>query len=329
MNFLEKLYFLGINPAPGSEVYYKVKLENYGDLGGEIKNVELLINGTENLTLDSSFTVIGNDVSTSSFSDTSMDNILGVFENNTLTFNIPSYKGQVYEFIYRAIINSNLEVGEEITTTCNWSIEEMLEPIHTDTISLGELLSSANIYAYGPDYTLPNEHIGYEFNIENTGNQALKTVTITENLPQENNYYRLKTGTFYFEEINIDLNVAYNISYTTRLGNTGVLGPFNTNTNTTVDLQFILDNSDNILILTWNLDSLSVGMKNKVSTKIDGIVKLDTNLNSTIVNELKLSYIENNDTILLQNSKNTLVQDICVLNTSFSQTFNNIPVKPR
>ncbi len=316
-----------IDPAPGGEVFYKLTLQNFEDLGGEIQNIQIICQGTANIQIDSTFPVVGSDVS-SKFADTRYDNVLGSFVGNTVEFNLEAYKGQKYEFIYKGIIGADLEIGTEIVTLANWSIdtEEQEQDVHT--ITLGDPVYTAVIPAYGPNYTLQNEYIGYEFNIKNTGNQPLQTVSIEEILPQEIEYYEFKTGTFHFAEIKVDVNAEYVIQYTTVQGNVGEFGPFNTNTNSTVDLQFILDEGDNLATLRWDLVQLSVGMGNKISPKIDGIVKSDILDNTTIINEFELSYVLDEDIEIIPNTKSTIVQNTCVLNTSFSQTLTDRPINP-
>ena len=316
-----------INPAPGGEVFYKVTLENFEDLGGEIENIKIICEGTDEIQIDPTFEVIGNDVS-EKFEDKRYDNTLGTFVGNTVEFELPAYKGQKYEFIYKAVIEENLEIGTEIVTLANWTIDEVAQEQDVHTVTLGELVSSAVIPVYGPDYTLQDEYIGYEFNIKNTGNQALETVEILETLPQEIEYYEFKTGTFHFEDIKIDIDVEYEIEYTTILGNGGTFESLRTNQNSKIDLQFLLDAGDNLATLKWILPQISVGMGNKIAPKIDGIVKSDVIDNTTIVNELELTYVLDEEIETIPNSKSTLVQNTCVLNTSFSQTLADRPINP-
>ena len=316
-----------INPAPGGEIFYKVTLENFGDLGGEIENIKIIPQGADEIQIDTTFEVIGNDVS-DKFKDKRYNGNLGVFVGNTIEFELPKYKGQKYEFIYKAKIAEGLEIGTEIVTLANWTIDGVAKQQDVHTVTLGELVSSAVIPVYGPDYTLQNEYIGYEFNIKNTGNQVLQDVGIEEILPQEIEYYEFKSGTFHFEEIKKDIDVDYVIQYTTVLGNVGEFGPLNTSQNSTIDLQFLLDTGDNLATLRWDLPQLSVGMGSKAAPMIDGIVKSDVPDNTTIVNELELTYVLEEEVEIIPNSKSTIVQNTCVLNTNFSQTFLNRPINP-
>ena len=321
---LREMILPTIEPSPNSEVYYKVILQNFEDLGGEIKNIEMRFTGTENLILDDSFPVIGKDNS-SKFKDERNNGVEGVIENNELIFNLPEYAGEKYEYIYKAKITDGVEVGDEIVTNGTWSIENVEQETDVNKITIGEEVVEGTIFCYGPDYTLENEHIGYEINIENSGNQALEGVYLREILPQEIQYYRFKTGTFHFAEINLDIDAEYIIEYTTVNGEEGQLGPFNTNINSTVDLTEVLDEGDNVLDLKWNIERLGVGISTKNKIEVDGIVKVGTPINTTIINSVELRYDEE---IYVINSKNTLVQDTCVLTNIFEQDGENIPVKP-
>ena len=297
--------------------------------GREVENLKIICNFSDsgNITVDETFNVIGRDTS-NKFNDNRYDDLLGSFVDGKVEFNLPAYKGQRYEFIYRCQIDENIDVGEEITTTAVLRIDGVDEPLEVHTITLNEKVYSAQIPVYGPVYTLQNEHIGYEFYIKNTGNQILENINSIETLPDEIDYYELQTGVFHISGINEELIANYNISYTTALGNLGTFGPFNTNVNSKVDLQFLLDSGDNLATLTWELPKLSVGVENRIPTKIDGIVKSTIPDNITIVNELNLNYEVDGEIKNVTNSKSTIVQNTCYLNTRFSQTLTNVPINP-
>lgn len=314
-------------PSSGSEVYFKLTLENFGDLGKEVNNIKIICNGNDELVIDETFPVIGKDVS-NKFKDKSMDDVEGVFNSNSVEFILSSYKGQRYEFIYKGKIRQTAEVGAEITTLANWSIEDIDQEIDVNTIELSDKIYSALAPIYGPEYTIPNEYIGYEFNIKNTGNQPLNNVSVEEVLSNKISYYEFKTGIFHVSGINAPINAEYSIEYTTIKGETDVLGPFNTNIDTTVSLQMLLDNNDNIRTLKWKLSQLSVGVESKIPPRIEGTVKEDTSYDSSIINQLEFKYVLDGEEIEIPNSKSTIVQNTCYLNTTFNQPLNNIPINP-
>ena len=274
--------------------------------GKEVENLKIICNFSDSggITVDETFDVIGKDVS-SKFKDDRYDDVLGSFVDGKVEFNLPSYKGQKYEFLYRCIIGNDINVGEEITTTAVLSIDSIQEPLEVHTIILNDKVYDAQIPVYGPVYTLQDEHIGYEFYIKNTGNQILEGIETIETLPDEIEYYEFQTGTFYISGIDKELIADYEIEYTTINGNRGTFGPYNTNVNSIVDLQFLLDQGDNLATLTWRLDQLSIGIENKIPTKIDGIVKSTVPIETTIVNELNLNYIVNEEILNVTNSKST------------------------
>ena len=321
---LREMVLPTVSPSPGSEVYYKVILQNFGDLGGKITNVEMKFLGTENLLLDDSFIVVGKDTSTK-FKDNRSDNLQGTIQNNELVFNLTEYKGEKYEFIYKAKISNTIEVGEEIVTVGNWYIDNVEQEEDINKITIQDEVYDAVVTCYGPDYTIKNEHIAYEISVENSGNQALENVYLREILPQEIQYYRFNTGTFKFLEIDVEVDEEYIIIYSTVNGKEGELGPFNSNINTSVDLTQIIEQGDNILELNWNIERLGVGIGTENNIELDGIVKEGTNINTTIINSVELIY---NEEEFIINSKNTLVQDTCVLTNTFAQINENKPVKP-
>lgn len=317
-----------INPAPGGEIYFKTTLENFGDLGGIIKNIKIVIEEAEGLTLDQTYSVVGKDVSNGSFIDTSQDGVIGIYNGNTIEFNLESYRGEVYEFYYKAIISSELDTGTKIVTNANWSVDDVERTVSVNTITLAVASALGSISAYGADYTIQNANFGYEFSIGNVGNQALETVTIVEDLPEEINYYRIRTGTYGYTGIDDELIADYTIYYETDAENTGEFGPFSTNIDSEIDLEAILASGENIASLTWEIEMLSVGIVSKIPVRIDGIIRQDIDDNTTIVNRMTFSHIANGTKVETEASKSTLVQDTSVLTPTFSQTYTGTPINP-
>lgn len=58
-----ELVLPAIGPAPGGAVFYKVTLENFGDLGAKITNVVITCEGADFTQLDEDFDIIGMDES--------------------------------------------------------------------------------------------------------------------------------------------------------------------------------------------------------------------------------------------------------------------------
>lgn len=316
------------DPAPGGAVFYKVTLENLGDIGASIENVILTFNGNENLTLDPDFLVEGNDDSSNEFQDTSMNGVLGSIENNTLTFFLSRYRGQKYHFFYRATISTNALVGSEVDTTGTWSIDGETQASNIHTITLEEPIYNASISIYGPDYTLSEEYIAYEFRLQNTGNQVLENATIFVDLPPEVIYDTFSTGTFFFGKIRQTLSASYTIDYQTNIGSTGTLGPFDTSENTTLTLSEILPSGENLSTLTWNLANIGVGVKQRQAPRLYGVVEENLASGTPLLTQLELSFIENRIVQSKYANHTAIVENVNVLLPIINQSSANIPVRP-
>lgn len=317
-----------INPAPASTVYYKVSLTNFGDLGSTIKNIEIICNGNEDFIIDPSFPIIGKDVTSGNFSDTQSDGLVGLVENNQILFSIPIYSGQTYEFLYRGMIGEESFIGLEIDTTATWRIDDVSQKDDLDTLLLQEPTYDANISVYGPDYTLPKENILYQLNFQNSGNQILDNVTYTFNLPEDVVITKFSTGIFHISQIDELLNTGYEIFYTTKNEQEGSLGIFNSDTNSQVDLTLLLEEGDQLEQLTWSLETLGVGVKNKISPTFMGQVSTLATIGGTLLSSFQLEWNENGFTRERIGNQSAVVEDICVLMPFLSQSTNGVPVRP-
>ena len=316
------------SPAAGGAIFYKVTLQNFGDLGGAINNISIKCNSADEIDIDPDFVILGGDNSSSDFEDLSQDGILGTVSLNSVDFFIPSYYGEKYEFIYRAVVSNNALAGLDFNTTATLSIDGISKHDDVHTFSLGSPIYDASISIYGPDYTLPSEYICYEISVENIGNQVLEQVDLTKELPQEINYYEFKTGTFYFGEINQEIDSEYFIYYETVNGNSGQLGPYNASSNTSINLNTFIPDDDNLIKLTWSLLSLGVGVKTKKPPHIKGIVKSDTQIQTSILNHLAFTWVVLDDLQTRIDNHSTIVNDMCVLMPISNPSATNFPVKP-
>ncbi len=317
-----------VDVAPGGVVFYRVQLENFGDLGSEVQNIVIQCNGDIDLQIDPSYPITGRDISSGGFTDASADGIVGSVENNQITFSIPQYRGTVYEFIYRCILSDDILIGSEINTTITWDIDSIPQEPDIATLALGDPLYDAAISVYGPDYTLPNERIIYELNLHNTGNQRLQTVVFEMNLPNDVQYDTYTTGTFHIRAIKQDIDAPYTIRYTTINGQADILGTFNTSINSIVDLSALIGGDDNLSSLTIELASIDIGVRNKISPAIRGTVTSNAPLATTLLNRFQMTWLENGATINRNGNQSAVVEDICVLNPLFSQSVNGSPIRP-
>ncbi len=145
-----------VDPSPGSEVYYRLTLQNFGDLGAALDDIAIVCGDTAGLTLDDTFPVRGRDTS-SAFADTRSDGVAGVFSGNTLTLNLAQYKGEKYEFFYRARIDEGLLLGSELVTEATLTSGSVLMQTEVHDITLSAPIYDAAVSLYGPDYALPGE----------------------------------------------------------------------------------------------------------------------------------------------------------------------------
>ncbi len=314
-------------PSYGSAVYFKVSLQNFGDLGAEIKNVEMNFSSMDNLVIDDEYEVIGKDVSTK-FQDESADNIEGIYENGNLKFIIPSYRGEIYEFIYRAVVDENLQVGEEIVSIANWSIDSVSQVDEVTDITLAEPIFDAQISLYVPDYSLPNEYICFRMGLSNSGNQILTNAIFENNLPTGVEYYQLSTGAFHIGAIEKDISAQYYIDYMTVNGVEGELGPFNTDVSSTVNLSELIELGDQLTALYWKLDAISIGLQTKASPQLLGTVKADVELDSSLLDHIHLSYDTNGERREQVVNETTLIANYCTLRPTLSSSVAENPIRP-
>lgn len=317
-----------VSPAPGGTVVCTIDLENFGDKWAEITNVVITCPAPNGLTLDDTFTVVGKDKSGAPFQDTRADGIQGIIENNILTFNLPDYRGYDYQIIYRAIIDDTVPIGSQITTNIPWTINTVDQIPGWNMIRLVAPIYHGTVSKYGPDYTLPGEYINYEIYMINDGNQVLTNTQMTNELPDEVVCYRFQTGSFYIAAINRYISGAYSIDYTTLNGASGILGPFNSDINTVVDLTTIIPQGDQLSSLNWNIAALAIGMTQKVPPSIDGVVKGETPIGTRMLNHLQLEWDTPTGRVADRTNQTVNIANLCILWPKITEISPNTPVKP-
>ncbi len=314
-----KIILPSVAPSAGSEVYYKVTLQNFGDKGALIENVAVLCYGSGQLILDDTFTVKGSDFS-STFADKSADDIVGVIADNILTFTIPSYSGEKYEFIYKAIIIEGIAIGTEIADITVLNINNIPQETLTESVALADALYNNLISVYGPDYTLPSEYICHRLTVQNNGNRVLENMDFECELSPLIDYYKFTTGTYRIGAIKENISLDYMIEYETENGKTGELGPFNTDVNSTVDLTEVLATGDMLILLRFNLSVYGIGVRTQSSCSIFGIVKEEVEINTVLECKLYLNYEKAEEIVTQTANKNTAVENICALQPKLSAT---------
>ncbi len=319
-----------INPAPSGVAYYRVLLKNYGDLGGVISNVEISCGCPAGFLIDSSYEIIGNDVSSSEFSDKSQDGTRGIITDNSIQFSLDNFYGEAYAFIYKIIVSENVLIDESYAFNIQWAIADTTQEtiIHNTTISTP--VYKTNFSLYGPDYSLPEQLINYETSLTNTGNQDLNTLTLTVSLPAEVDFTSCTTGLYQFYGIDETIDMDYQITYETTSGSTGIIGNYNTGVNSIILFSDItLTGENNFLTsLTWEFPTLPVGFYTKSTPLLNGKIRNYVTIGSVIPCQLSLFYLANNISSSNDTTQMTRIQDICILTPTFSSSIGSNPIRP-
>lgn len=313
-----------VNPAPGGQIYYKVELQNFGDLGGSINDVEISIAHPESIIIDEFYIISGEDASTGNVVDPSQNGLEGTIVDNTVTFSIPSFKGEIYHFIYRAQISNAVLAGEEINTVATWSHDELYNLEDLDSFILANPNFQGYFEIYGPEWAISEGYICHQFYFGNTGNQILTNTDLTITLPQKTKYYNLNTGTFYIGQIKESIGDIYYIDYTTFNGDSDRLGPFNTDIDSTIDFTGIIADDDNLYTLTWDFDSCGVGFTHQSAPTLRSIALKDLTSGGTILISGVLYWDNASGRGSSIDNHTTISQDLCIL----SPVFNVSPTTP-
>ncbi|MFI3238129.1 MAG: hypothetical protein R3Y47_08915 [Lachnospiraceae bacterium] len=296
-------------PTPSGNVYYKVTLQNVGDLFARVENLAISISPNENLLLDDSYPIVGKDISRSYYADTGHDGIVGVVSDNIISFMLDSYRGERYSFLYRGTLDERASIGDQITTNTSFSIDSVSQETVSYETEIGNPQSDATISLYGPLYTLPSSNINHAFSIRNTGNQNLEDAAISGVLSDDIKYTSLKTGIFHIDVIDEKLGTTYEIFYTTTNGNTGSLGSFNSDSSSRINLSNFIAEDDNLLSLSIPFGNLGIGAKTKSSFQLDGIVKEAVPLETIIQQIFNLTWKDATESNQATATKNTEVSD--------------------
>ncbi|MFI3172077.1 MAG: hypothetical protein R3Y58_06910 [Eubacteriales bacterium] len=324
----QELIIPKVAPTTNGLAYYRVTLQNYGDTGAAIEDIEITCRSNELLQVDADYEIIGKDISSSGFEDISQDGVLGSVIDNSVFFYIKSFHGESYEFIFRAYVDSTAPLNKDLTSTFTWISNQENEQVATVNTPISDSIYNTGFSLYGPDYALPNNFINYEATFSNEGNQNLDNARFTITLPENIDFYSFTTGAYALYNIETALNLEYSISYTTNTGRTETFGIFNTDTNTTIALDEIIPTNDTLISLTWEFTIFPVGFVTKISPCFDGIINESITLGSMLLCVFDISYYANNIASSNRTNCATMIQDICVLTPTFSSSNGTTPIKP-
>lgn len=305
------------NPTPGQSGYFRFTLQNFGDKGAGASNLVISAPLSEGMTYDTSFAIQGNDVSPPPFTDSSADGILGVVEQNTLTFTIPSYHGTSYEFIAKIDFDTSFSIGSTVSVPVNWSIDGVPQRSTYIYVTFDAITRAATNGKYGPDYAVPTAKINYELYVSNVGNSSLTNFLTIDELPSQVQFESFETGTFYYAAIHQPVTANYTIAYETNTGSRGTVGTFSAQVNTKILFSDIpLEPGSFITKLIWSLPQLSIGVTQQIPPKLDGTVKSSVPMYTSFLNHVDSTWDVPGGTDSYKTNKTTVVQNLCVMTPS-------------
>ncbi|MGL4913183.1 MAG: SdrD B-like domain-containing protein, partial [Romboutsia sp.] len=319
---------------PGGRVIYTIVLENHlkskggnGDLGALISNVVISDLLPEGITIDPSFEVIGNDISGNIYTDTSSDNRVGVVDGNQITFTLNSYYGSKYRIIFVCNVNENVAIGTSITNTASLQIDGNDRGSASDTLLVSNSNYQGSISEYGPNYANVGSYISFEISASNSGNQDLINFTIEDDIPDEVSIYRINTGSFKIDVIDIVVPESYTIEY--EVNHSGVynlLGSYNTQSSSYVTLP-TLSSNEKITKIIWYIPNFPVGIVPSKNIILDGVVT-SNNTSNLITNTGLITWKVDNVEQFSQTIKSVNISDTSELNIRKSISNNAVNVIP-
>ncbi len=271
------------DPAPGGLAYYRVTLENQGDFGGQIESFSFTCRAEEGLTIDPDYPIIGEETATGDFADESQNGQTGAVVDNSVVFVLDKFQGVSYQFVYRVLVASTVEIGDEASLELRWEGGDVPPTTGRDAMVIGQPNFDGVLSLYGPRYALPNSRIIYELNAENRGNQAGEGVLFTLRVPPEIEATTLVTGVFYIDALDRAVEENYEIFYTTATGVTGSLGRYNSDTAQRISLSLEELDGDAIEFLTLTLPRLDIGVGTKSGFYLEGRVRGETAMATLVI----------------------------------------------
>lgn len=287
----------GTSAAVGGSVIYEVTLENIGDQWKNLTDyiITFDLDSSLYLTLDTSFPIVGSDISSTRYKDTRADGLTATLlpSGNAFTFTLPEYRGQSYRFYFRANISSDVAIGTNISWHANWEINGVPQPDAQDILRIVAPIYSASTQISGPLQIQSNDYVRYTNTSSNSGNQDLSGVMIECTLPTNERLlsFKLHTGSFGLRPVKIPLDFDYLLTYVTAgaspqeypLSSPGHPdGYYNTSASTTIDLKESIPSDRSIHYLRWYLKELPVGTASLVPPSIEAYAADDLILGTEI-----------------------------------------------
>lgn len=178
--------------SPDQEITLVLSLTN-DEPGAVISNVVITDILPEQLIPVTDYIPIGNDVPVDGYADASANGLLGSWNGNKLSFNLPRYSGARYDITFKAKVASNVMPGEIFTNIGKWSvsnIERADAPL--ELIVYDADLASFNFFKSGTRTTFIGGPIVYDLINSNTGNISLSNYTLEDIIPMQIDITRLR-----------------------------------------------------------------------------------------------------------------------------------------
>lgn len=320
--------------APGGRVLYTIILRNRlktqggtGDPGAKINNIVISDILPEGISLDPNYPAKGYDISGSEYADKRYDGHLGEVTGNDIVFKMDDYYGTKYRIVLVCNVSENISTPSEIYNTSSLEISQTLRNTSTSILSIGNTTHIQSISKYGPNYAQVGNYISYDISTGNYGNQDNLNFVIEENIPNEVQPYRIKSGSFGMDIINIPIDEEYTITYFINNSETPiVLATCNLNTSTNITLPS-LQEGEKITKIVWNIPNMPVGAITISNIIVDGIIT-STNFNNSITNIVNGSWDGENGRESVQVTKNTVLNGKSELNISKDRVGSNLDVVP-
>lgn len=220
---------------PGQLITFDLSLQNVDDMGAEIKNIVIKDVMPPQLIPDTSFTPVGNEQTSSSYSDTRYNGRTGSWNGNTLEFTLPSYKGAKYVITFKAKVAESVTPGETIKNTAVWTVDGKARKDATSTFSVFKDKAKASLYKRAPEYAEIGKPIQYSISTTNAGTVPLTNYVLTDTLPPEVDITKISLFSYEVAVPRYDLYIetsdlpgTYKIIASDLSGNSGVydLTPF-------------------------------------------------------------------------------------------------------
>lgn len=177
---------------PEDIVTFNLYILNYGDSGAEISDVVITDTLPNGLTPDLSFTPIGNDASELGYNDPTYNGRTVSWNNKTLTFTLPNFKGNRYSITFKAIVDMDVVPSQEIINTANWTVDDVARDGASAKI---RVFDQSDIFAFEKVATrtgTAGTPIAYGLVNVNQDNKAHTNYQIIDTLPEEVDITKLR-----------------------------------------------------------------------------------------------------------------------------------------